>query len=49
MLIASAARGEVSGDALDEALDGARWLRRFVYHAWRLAYYWEEFESEPEK
>jgi phosphate:Na+ symporter len=44
-LIESATRGEVSGDALDEALDGARWLRRLVYHAWRLAHYWEEFES----
>ena len=43
-VIAEAARGEISGDDLDRALDGARWLRRLVYHAWRMAFYWEQVE-----
>ncbi len=44
-LIVSAARGELSGEELDSALDGARWLRRLAYHAWRMAVYWSEIEE----
>ena len=44
-LIAGAARGEMSADELDRALDGARWLRRLVHHAWRVAFYWSEVEA----
>ena len=41
-LIEEAARGEMTEDELDRALDGARWLRRLAYHSWRMEVYWRE-------
>ena len=43
--IGSAAHGELSAAELDRALDGARWMRRVVYHAWRMAFYWSELDQ----
>ena len=47
-LIDSGARGEISAEELDRALDGARWLRRLAYHGWRIGFYWSEFEGPSE-
>ncbi len=38
-LIVSATAGELSAESLDDCLDSHRWLRRLVYHAWRMAHY----------
>lgn len=43
--IGSAAHGELSAAELDRALDGARWMRRVVFHAWRMAFYWSELDQ----
>ncbi len=40
-LITRSINGDLSADQLDKNLDSHRWLRRLVYHAWRIAYYQE--------
>ncbi len=44
-LISRAAKGELTDDELDQALDGARWLRRLAYHSWRIEAYWREIQG----
>ncbi|MFK5923762.1 MAG: Na/Pi symporter [Verrucomicrobiota bacterium] len=44
-LISRAAKGELTDDELDQALDGARWLRRLAYHSWRMEVYWREIQN----
>jgi phosphate:Na+ symporter len=45
-LIAKATQGGISADQLDQGLDCHRWLRRVVYHAWRLAVYRQASEAK---
>jgi phosphate:Na+ symporter len=44
-LISRAAKGELTENELDQALDGARWLRRLAYHSWRMEVYWREIKN----
>lgn len=44
-LIASASRGHLTSDDLDNRLDAARLLRRIAYHSWRIAFYVNDFNS----
>lgn len=47
--IADAAGGKLNADQLDDILDSQRWLRRMVYHAWRIGYYtWPNVDIEKE-
>lgn len=42
-----AAARQVDASDLDAALDGHRWLRRIVYHAWRIAHYQRDLNLPP--
>jgi len=44
-LMEEAREGKMSGEGLDDLLDGRRWLRRITYHAARIVFYSEKLET----
>jgi phosphate:Na+ symporter len=48
-LMKEAREGKMSGEGLDDLLDGRRWLRRITYHAARIVFYAEKLQKNDDR